>query len=122
MTSDLTERVHTRCLELTGDFSHSSSSGDTGWAENIYWASWYADASTIFNKWYNSNGHYYNMIYCCCSSSGASMNCGIGVKEYDGQLYAVLELCGFNGGTPPASGYVATIPEETTVPEPSDGE
>ncbi len=118
MDSTCQERVHTRCRELTDDFSHNSPSGDTGWAENIYWASWCCDAQNIFNKWYNSPGHYNNMIYCCCSSGGGSQKCGVGVMEYNGQLYAVLMISGFNDGTPPSSGYVApAAPAPTEAPK-----
>ena len=116
-SSDLVEAAHTRCEELISDFSHSSPSGIDGWCENIYWASYDAAASRVYNTWYNSSGHYNNMIYGCEASGVYCLYCGIGIMLYDGELFAVYLVNGSCPGTPPASGYVEPVappPEETT--------
>ena len=119
ITEELTEAAHIRCKELTNNFSHETTSDNSAWAENIYWASWCCDAETIYNKWYNSQGHHNNMIYCCCASNSRKMYCGIGVLEYDGQTFAVFLSKGIEPGDgAPASGYVAppVTPTPTTKP------
>ena len=119
ITEELTEAAHIRCKEITNNFSHETMSDISAWAENIYWASWCCDAETIYNKWYDSQGHHNNMIYYCCASNSRKMYCGIGVLEYDGQTFAVFLIKGIEPGDgAPASGYVApsVTPTPTTKP------
>ena len=113
-TSDALSKTHTRCIEISSNFSHSSASGITLGGECIYQIGTSStSASTIVNAWKNSSAHYALLMGSCMTSGLASRGGAVGVMVTGNTTYAVFGLTDYNQGTGSSTGYVA--PTETTA-------
>jgi hypothetical protein len=100
--------LHSKDMAENGYFSHTSLDGRTfdqrivaagytnwtGLAENIAYYSGPPDATTIYNMWKNSPGHYANMI-------GDFTDAGLGVYTLNNITYATLDLGKSRSPVPP---------------------
>ena len=113
-TSDALSKTHTRCIEISTNFSHSSASGIALGGECIYQIGTSStSASTIVNAWKNSSAHYALLMGSCTTSGLASRGGAVGVMVTGNTTYAVFGLTDYNQGTGSSTGYVA--PTETTA-------
>lgn len=113
-TSDALSKTHTRCIEISSNFSHSSASGVSLGGECIYQIGTSStSASTIVNAWKNSSAHYALLMGSCTTSGLASRGGAVGVMVTGNTTYAVFGLTDYNQGTGSSTGYVA--PTETTA-------
>lgn len=113
-TSDALSKTHTRCIEISSNFSHNSASGISLGSECIYQIGTSStSASTIVNAWKNSSAHYACLMTGVTASGEASENGAVGVMVIGNTTYAVFGITGCNAGEGSSSGYVA--PTETTA-------
>ena len=113
-TSDALSKTHTRCIEISSNFSHNSASGISLGSECIYQIGTSStSASTIVNAWKNSSAHYACLMTGVTASGEASENGAVGVMVVGNTTYAVFGITGCNAGEGTSSGYVA--PTETTA-------
>ena len=113
-TSDALSKAHTRCVEISSNFSHNSASGTSLASECIYQIGTSStSASTIVNAWKNSSGHYASLLDGCTAKGLASINAAVGVMVIGNTTFAVFGTSGQTSGDAPSSGYVA--PTETTA-------
>lgn len=113
-TSDALSKTHTRCIEISTNFSHSSASGIALGGECIYQIGTSStSASTIVNAWKNSSAHYACLMGSCTTSGLASRGGAVGVMVTGNTTYAVFGLTDYNQGTGSSTGYAA--PTETTA-------
>ena len=113
-TSDALSKTHTRCIEISSNFSHNSASGISLGSECIYQIGTSStSASTIVNAWKNSSAHYACLMTGVTASGEASENGAVGVMVVGNTTYAVFGITGCNAGEGSSSGYVA--PTETTA-------
>lgn len=113
-TSDALSKAHTRCVEISSNFSHNSASGTSLASECIYQIGTSStSASTIVNAWKNSSGHYAALLDGCTAKGLASINAAVGVMVIGNTTFAVFGTSGQTSGDAPSSGYVA--PTETTA-------
>jgi uncharacterized protein YkwD len=107
--------LHSKDMGDNDYFSHTSLDGRTfsqritaaGYnyvsaAENIAMAGGAPGASTVYNMWKNSSGHYANMI-------GNYAEAGLGVYSINGKTYYTLDLG--KSSTSPTPTETPTIPE-----------
>ncbi|MCR4766908.1 MAG: hypothetical protein K5875_03010 [Saccharofermentans sp.] len=120
-TSDALSKTHTRCIEISSNFSHNSASGISLGSECIYQIGTSStSASTIVNAWKNSSAHYACLMTGVTASGEASENGAVGVMVVGNTTYAVFGITGCNAGEGLSSGYVdptetTAKPTETTV-------
>ena len=113
-TSDALSKTHTRCIEISSNFSHNSASGISLGSECIYQIGTSStSASTIVNAWKNSSAHYACLMTGVTASGEASENGAVGVMVIGNTTYAVFGITGCNAGEGSSSGYV--VPTETTA-------
>jgi hypothetical protein len=100
--------LHSKDMAENGYFSHTSldgrsfsqrivAAGYTNWtslAENIAYSYGSPDATTIYNMWKNSPGHYANMI-------GNFTDAGLGVYTLNNYTYCTLDLGKSSSPVPP---------------------
>ena len=116
MTDSAHANARTRAKEASVNWSHSSSSGISYIAENLYQGG--ATASHCFEGWKGSTaGHNAVMLMNANSSSYDYLEVGIGIyKVPEGWACAAFIVTARHRGTPPSSGYVAPTATPTPIP------